>query len=148
MHEQKNKNWWGRNWKWFVPFGCLGSLILFIGFIGLIIFFVFSMMKSSGAYKDAVAIAKDNITIQKEIGTPIEEGFFVTGNITINGPSGQANLTIPISGPDGKAVVYVVAEKSAGTWAFSTLTAKIKKTNQRIDLLELHTEKNETIDSN
>ena len=136
MNQQQDKNWWGRNWKWFVPVGCLGALVLFAGFIVLIMCLVFGMMKSSDAYKDAVARARAHPSVQKTIGTPIEEGMFITGNINVSGPSGQANLSIPISGPNGKGRIYVVAAKSAGQWTFSTLVVEIKETKQRIDLLE------------
>ncbi len=136
MNQQQHKNWWGRNWKWCVPVGCLGSLASCAGVFALILCSVFGMMKSSGAYKDALSKAKAHPSVQKAIGTPIEEGTFVSGNINISGPSGQADLSIPISGPDGKATVYVVAEKTAGQWAFSTLVVEIEETKQRIDLLE------------
>jgi hypothetical protein len=136
MNQQQEKNWWGRNWKWFVPLGCFGSLILFAGFIVLIFFLVFGMMKSSDIYKDVVAKAKAHPSVQESIGVPIEEGLFITGNINVSGPSGQANLSIPISGPDGKGTIYVVATKSAGQWIPSTLVAEINETKQRIDLLE------------
>ena len=136
MNQRQNKNWWGRNWKWVVPVGCLGSLALFAGFIALIVCLVFGMMKSSDAFKDALAKAKAHPSVQKTIGTPIEEGMFVTGNINISGPSGQADLAIPISGPDGEATIYVVAAKLAGQWTFSTLVVEIKDTKQRINLLE------------
>lgn len=128
MHQQHDKNWWGRNWKWFVPVGCLGSLIILAGFIVMIIFFVFGMMKSSDAYKYAVVKAKAHPSVQKAIGSPIEEGMFVTGNVNVSGSSGQADLSIPISGPNGKGTIYVVAAKSAGRWKFSTLVVEVKKT--------------------
>lgn len=136
MDQQQDKNWWGRNWKWFVPVGCLGSLALFAGFIVLIICLVYGLMKSSDAYRDALAKAKAHPSVQKAIGAPIEEGIFTTGSINISGPSGQANLAIPISGPDGEATIYVVAAKSSGKWTFSTLIVAINDTKQRIDLLE------------
>ena len=136
MNQQQDKNWWGRNWKWVVPVGCLVPLTLFVGFIVLIVCLVFGMMKSSDVYKEALAKAKANPAVQKTIGTPIEEGMFVTGNINISGPSGQADLAIPISGPDGEATIYVVAAKLAGQWTFSTLVVEIKDTKQRINLLE------------
>ena len=136
MNQQQGKNWWGRNWKWFVPVGCLGSLVLFAGFAVLIISIVFGVMKSSDVYKDAVAKAKAHPFVQESIGTPIKEGMFITGNINTSGPSGEANLSIPISGPNGEGTIYVVAEKSAGQWKFSTLVVQIKESNQRIDLLE------------
>ena len=103
-------------------------------------------MKSSDAYKDAVAKAKAHPSVQKMIGVPIEEGMFVTGSIEISGPSGKANLAIPISGSDGEGTIYVVAAKSAGEWTFSTLVVEIEKTKQRIDLLEQKTEPNKTME--
>ena len=136
MEQQHNKNWWGRNWKWFVPLGCLGTLALFAGFIVLIACLVFGMMKSSDAYKVAVAKAKANPSVQKALGTPIEEGLLVQGNINVSGPSGQADLSIPISGPDGNGTIQVAATKAAGQWTFTTLVVEVDSTGQRIDLLE------------
>ncbi|MGD9368190.1 MAG: cytochrome c oxidase assembly factor Coa1 family protein [Desulfobacteraceae bacterium] len=136
MNQKQDTNWWGRNWKWFVPVGCLGTLVLFAGFIVLIMYFVFGMMKSSDAYNVAVAKARAHSLVQESIGTPIEEGVFITGSINASGPSGQASLSIPISGPNGEGTIFVEAEKSAGRWTFSTLVVEIKETKQRIDLLE------------
>ena len=69
------------------------------------------------------------------VGTPIEEGMFLSGNTNVDGSSGSADLTIPISGPKGKAKVYAVATKRAGRWAYSTLEAEIDGRDERIDLL-------------
>ena len=134
MSEQK-KNWWGRNWKWVVPVGCLSPLVL-IGILVTVIFMsVSGMMKSSDVYKDAVSKAKAHPTVQEEIGSPIKEGGLISGNLNTSGPSGEANLSIPLSGPKGKAAVHVVATKSAGLWTYSTLSVELKETGQRIDLL-------------
>jgi hypothetical protein len=136
MNQRQGKNWWGRNWKWFVPVGCLGTLVLFAGFIASIMFVAFGVMKSSDAYKDAVARARAHPLVQESIGSPIEEGMFVTGNIHVSGASGDAGLSIPLSGPKGEATLFVEARKSAGRWTYSTLIVEIKATQQRIDLLE------------
>jgi hypothetical protein len=58
------------------------------------------------------------------------------GNINISGSSGEADLAIPISGPEDKGTIYAVAEKSAGRWIYSILEVEIKTTGERIDLLE------------
>lgn len=133
---EKPTTWWQRNWKWFVPVGCLGLLALFTGFVALIVTIVFGMMKSSDVYKDALAMARAEPAVEMALGTPIEEGLFVVGNINISGSSGQADLAIPISGPHGKGTIYAVAEKSAGQWTFSVLVVEIKATGDRIDLME------------
>jgi len=115
-------NWWSRNWKWFVPTGCLTLILLFGLFTGLVITVAMGAMKSSDAYKQAVARARANPTVVEKLGTPIAEGYFATGNISVQNDRGNADLQIPISGPRGKAVIYAVAVKSGGQWEFSRLT--------------------------
>lgn len=131
---QRSTTWWQRNWKWFVPV-CFGSIVLFAGFIVLIVTIVFGMLKSSDAYKDALAMARANPYVQDALGSPIEDGFLVMGNINVSGSSGQADLAIPVHGPRGNGTIYVLASKSAGQWTFLRLTVDIKATNERIDLI-------------
>ena len=129
-------NWWQRNWKWFVPTGCLTLIALAVMFVVCIVFFVFSVMKSSDAYKLAVARAKSDQRVVAALGAPISEGLFTSGKTNVNGPSGEADIGIPISGPKGKATIYAVATKSEGTWSFSKLNVKINATGETIDLNE------------
>jgi hypothetical protein len=129
-------NWWTRNWKWFVPVGCLSTAVLFVVFVGSIVLIVFSAVKSTDVYKDALARAKAHPAVIEALGSPITEGFLVSGNTNVNGASGEANLSIPISGPNGKGTIYVAATKSLGRWNYSGLVLEIAKTHQRIDLLQ------------
>jgi hypothetical protein len=111
-------------------------LILFVAFVGSVVLIVFSAVKSTDVYKDALARAKAHSSVIEALGSPIKEGFLVSGNTNVNGASGEANLSIPISGPKGKGTVYVAANKSLGRWNYSGLIVEIEKTHQRIDLLE------------
>jgi Cytochrome oxidase complex assembly protein 1 len=129
------KSWWGRNWKWLVPTGCLGLALLVAGFVALLVMVIFGAMKSSDVYKDALAKARANPAVIDALGSPIKEGMFLSGNTNVNGASGEANLAIPISGPKGKGTIYVAASKSAGQWTYATLVAEIEKTHERIDLI-------------
>jgi len=135
VHSVPGRNWWLRNWKWFVPVGCFGTLILFVVFVGSIALIVFSAMKSTDVYKGALTRAQAHPSVIEALGAPIKEGFLVSGNTNVNGASGEANLSIPISGPNGKATIYVAANKSLGRWNYSGLIVEITKTHQRIDLL-------------
>jgi hypothetical protein len=129
------KSWWSRNWKWLVPTGCFTFTALAVLFVVCITFFVFSILKSSDAYKTAVSRAKSNQRVVAALGTPIQEGMFTSGKSNVNGPSGEADLAIPISGPNGKATIYAVATKSAGEWTFSKLIVKVDG-GKTIDLNE------------
>lgn len=128
--------WWSRNYKWFVPVGCLTIILLFAGFIALIFGIVVGSMKSSDAYKMALAKAQQNPVVQQRLGTPIEAGSFVSGSINTSGTSGKADLTIPISGPKGKGEIYVDATKFAGEWRFNQLEVGFDGDPQRVDLLQ------------
>src|SRR5207244_9335593 len=128
-------NWLKRNWKWFVPLGCFSIALLFVVFVGSVVVIVFSAVKSTDVYKDALTRAKAHPAVIQALGSPITEGFLVSGNTNVNGASGEANLSIPISGPKGKGTVYVAATKSLGRWNYSGLVMEIAGTHQRIDLL-------------
>jgi hypothetical protein len=95
---------------------------------------VFGALKASEPYKVAVARAQADEKVVNALGTPISEGSFVSGKINTSGGSGEADFTIPISGPKGKGTIYVVATRSAGTWTYSTLSVKIDSTGETIDL--------------
>ena len=132
---QPQRNWWTRNWKWFIPTGCLTIIVLFVAFIVSICLIVFGAMKSTDVYKDAVARAEANPAVIKALGSPIKEGMFVSGNTNVNGASGESNLSIPISGPKGKGTIYLAAKKSLGRWEYQNLVVEIQSTGERVDLL-------------
>ena len=103
-------------------------------FAAFLVLVVFSALKQSDAYKMAVARAKADSRVVAALGTPIEEGWYLSGKTNVNGGSGDADLSIPISGPKGKGTIYAVATKSAGEWTYSKLQVKIDSTGETIDL--------------
>jgi hypothetical protein len=126
--------WWSRNWKWFVPMGCLTFVALILGCVALLVVVVFGAMKSTDVYKEAVSRAKANTEVTEALGSPLKEGMFLSGNTNVNGASGEADLAIPISGPKGSGTIYVAAQKSAGQWTYTKLEVEVKATGKRIDL--------------
>jgi Cytochrome oxidase complex assembly protein 1 len=122
---QPHRNWWSRNWKWFVPTGCLTIIALGVLFVVCILFFVFSILKSSDVYKIAVSRAESDQRVIAALGTPIREGLVPSGKTNVNGASGEADIAIAISGPKGKATIYAVGTKSGGEWNFSKLAVQV-----------------------
>jgi len=119
-----------------VPVTLVTLAMFFVALVGSIALIVFSAIKSTDVYKEALTRAKAHPAVIEAIGLPITEGFLVSGNTSVNGASGEANLSIPISGPNGKATIYVAATKSLGQWNYSGLVAEIEKTHKRINLLQ------------
>jgi len=96
---------------------------------------VFGIIKSSEVYQEAVARTKANEQVQQLLGTPIDEGLFVTGNIETSNDKGNADLTIPVSGPNGSAVIRVVAMRSDGRWKYVLMEVDSSENSATINLL-------------
>ena len=130
------KNWLERNWKWLVPVSIFTLAALLAAVIFVFMLFIVSMVKSSDAYALAMQTARANPALTAAFGNPIEEGFFTTGNISVNDASGQADLSIPISGSKASGTLYVRAEKSLGRWSISQMVAEVDGTGNRIKLID------------
>jgi hypothetical protein len=125
-------DWWGRNWKWFIPCACAASILAIGGFAAAI----FGFIKSSDAYVGALARARSSPSVVAALGSPIRDGFFVMGNVNLNGASGEARLAIPVSGPKGDASIFVQASKSLGVWHYDHMIVQVNATLRAIDLSE------------
>jgi Cytochrome oxidase complex assembly protein 1 len=123
-----------RNWKWFVPVTGVAGVLMLAAFIYTIFSLGTGMMKSSVPYQQALARAKASPEVQTALGIPIKDGFMASGKITTSGPTGSASLEIPISGPKGKADIYLEARKSSGVWSFSTLNVTVAGQPETIEL--------------
>ena len=110
-------------------------IALGVVFVLCIVFFVFSVLKSSDAYQNALTRAKNDSRVVAALGSPIKEGLVPSGKTNVNGSSGEADIAIPISGPKGKATIYAVGTKSDGKWEFSKLSVQVDGGNT-IDLNE------------
>ena len=133
------QGWWSRNWKWFVPVVCLCALVLCIGCILLLVVVIrgasSEIIKSTELCQIAMTELQANAQAVEALGTPIEIGVGVGGSYEVTGPSGSADLSIPVSGPKGSGTLYVVASKSAGIWRFDVLELADEGVADRIDLL-------------
>ena len=124
-HVPAQPGWWQRNWKWCVP--VLGALLLalFAAFVFGIVALIFGAIKSSGPYQHAITRAQSDPAVIAALGEPIHAGWFVQGNISTSGASGEADLAIPLDGPRADGTLYVVAEKRAGEWRYETLAVNV-----------------------
>ena len=129
------QGWFARHWKAVVGVGCLGIILLGGAFVGGIFFLVMSSIRSSDAYQQALAKAGANPEVVVRLGQPLQPGWMVSGSINVSGPSGDADLSIPVSGPKGKGTIYVVGKKSAGQWTYSRMEVEVEGQPGRIDLL-------------
>ena len=130
------KSWFARNWKWFVPTLILGLVLLLALFVGGLLTFIFGLLKSSEPYQHAVAVARSNPDVVRELGPPITPGWYLSGNINVSGSSGDADLAIPLNGSLHRGTVYVVAKKTDGAWTYTKLRMLVDGQQSPIELLQ------------
>jgi TonB family protein len=117
---QQPKGCLGRNWKWMLPVGCLGLILVGVVVVGGIFFAAMSAIKSSDVYKGALERARANHEAVALLGEPIKDGWFVKGNVNFAGSSGTANFEVPVSGPKSSGTLYVRALYE-GAWMYERL---------------------------
>jgi hypothetical protein len=134
---QPRRGWWSRNWKWFVPVGCFSLVLIFVAciFAFFIVTLIPGSFKNTDVYRQAMAKASSNPEVVAQLGTPIKASMFPSGSVNIEGSSGEARMTIPISGPKGKGNIYLEARKFGGEWTFQRLVVAIDGRQERINLL-------------
>lgn len=135
MKREPQPDWFKQNWKWFIPVSCVGVIATLAVFVALILAVVFGVIKSSQVYNQAIDKATNHPDVTATMGTPIKPQWFVTGNFEVNGPSGRADITIPLTGPNADARIYANAIKAQGQWTFTSLVVHIEHNQQYINLL-------------
>ena len=93
------------------------------------------MIKQSGAYQGALHRVQNDQMVIDALGTPLEEGLFMSGNINVSGPSGQASISFPVKGPKGTGNVICEATKTHDVWNYTYLAVDLKETGNRIVLI-------------
>ncbi len=112
----------------------LGVVVLALAGLGAAIFFsIVALFKSSDVYQLALARVNANVEATALLGLPIEPGFPM-GSIRVSGPSGDAQLSIPVRGSKGKGTIYLQATRQMGTWTFERIQLEIDGSDGRIDL--------------
>ena len=127
----QGRSWLGRNWKKLLAAMFLCGAVFVVGIFTLIM----GAMRGSDVAKEAISRAQSSTILAQRLGAPISEGWLVSGSINVSPGAGDADLSLPISGPKGKGTVYVRAQKTAGNWEYIMMVATTEGSNDRIDLL-------------
>jgi hypothetical protein len=129
-----NKGCW-KNWAIVIPCGCGGAILLVLAIIGIVVTVAMGAIKNTEPYQQGVALAQENARVIEVLGNPVEPGWFLSGNVSVNDASGEASFSVPLEGPEGEATLYIEAEKSAGEWVLDRAVVETES-GERIDLLE------------
>lgn len=129
------KSWLEQHPRSKIPLGFLTLLFLVGMFVTLLMTVITTSFRSSDVYKQAMAQAAANERVHALIGDPIKADWLISGELKVSNDTGNANLSIPISGSRGRGTIRAVASKSGGVWRFSCLQVVIEGHRSVIDLL-------------
>lgn len=132
---QPRRSWWNRNWKWFVPTGCFTLILLGVAFVVAIFYTASNVLTGSQPHKDAMEKVENNQRVIEILGEPIEAGKLFQGSIQLNNNDGTADITIPLSGPNGEGSVEVYGTKTDGVWTYELMQFE-SDSGESIDLLK------------
>lgn len=106
-----------------------------IGLFATIFNGAFSLLNNSEAYKLGVAQLQASPLAINAFGTPITAGRTTSGSITTKDDSGNASLTIPVSGPKASGTAVIEAVKKNGVWSLTGLSFKLDGSDSVIEIV-------------
>jgi hypothetical protein len=128
------KSWWGRNWGWVLPVGCL-SLLLSCGCLGaLIAGLVYKSVGDNPVRTEALERARASPEVRAALGEPIQAGMMRQFSLQSGSEGGSADLVIPIGGPQGAGLLRARAYKEGERWHYTSLLVELSEGT--IDLLD------------
>lgn len=116
----------GAKWVFLGCGGCLTLLILgglcFAGFVWL----VMGAIKGTDVYAEAFKRMQNSAQVQESLGTPIEAGWMFQGSVNYANGAGNADISVPVTGPKGEATLVAKATKQSGeAWQYSVMEVRL-----------------------
>ena len=137
----KQKSWWNRNWKWFVP---VSGILLILAIL------ISSGMVRIGAdlakaysdtelYENALNKAKSNQKVTELLGEiePIDKLAILEGEIHYTNDNQTVNSTIRIKGANGKARMDIIADRINNEWNYKKINVRIKNPPEKKQTIEI-----------
>ena len=106
-----------------------GLLFIPIALVALHVF------KISEPFHGAMERVKTSPEVIQTLGSPVKIGLFLSANEETQNGEGKADMTVPVSGPNGEGIVHLKAYEWHGEWDYSELLLRMKGSNQLIDIL-------------
>ena len=108
-------------WKWGCG-GCAAIVLVCAAAAAVLVFVIFSFIKSSDAYRGARDKVVSDPRVIAALGSPVKDGYWVSGTVNVRDHTGEADFNFPVSGPKGSARVHAVGTKDRSGWTYSELT--------------------------
>jgi hypothetical protein len=134
MSRNESRSWLDRNWYWAIPGGCLGCLGVVLGSCGLLVGGLFSVVRGSEPFEEAMQRSRANPAIVQALGEPIRNGWSFRGNFEFSDSKREVDMSLPISGPRGDATIRVIGRQRNGVWEYEVFEVELDADGTIVDL--------------
>ncbi|HET7434923.1 MAG TPA: cytochrome c oxidase assembly factor Coa1 family protein [Thermoanaerobaculia bacterium] len=108
-------------WTW-LACGCGAALLIFLVVIAVIVGGVFTALRSTTPYRDAVSRAQNDPRVIEALGAPVKSSWLTTGSINTKDNVGDVDMNISMAGSKKKGTVHVVGHKENDRWEYRSMT--------------------------
>lgn len=128
-----DRKWHQNPWTWCGCSCCLGLIVIPILLAFLGVGGAFWTLRNLGVHDQALERAVQNAEVVNRLGEPLEAGWLMNGNVSLDNGGGTADYSIPVHGPLGDGRLIIEARRSDGEWIFEELFVEVD--GERIDIL-------------
>lgn len=139
LHE--HKNWWHRNWKWFIPM--LAILVMFTTLIsssevGTRVADIVKAYVDPNLMSNALSKAQENEKVKELFGTlePIDGMDIMQGIVKYSNNDSTIDIYVHINGSKGNGRMRVFADRNKNKWEYNTIAIASEKLKKPIVVVE------------
>ncbi|MEL6614847.1 MAG: cytochrome c oxidase assembly factor Coa1 family protein [Bacteroidota bacterium] len=102
----------------------LSSLLGFVLFMGAVWVGCGAFLKNNDAYERGLETALADPELQKALGGPIEEGWFINGSVEGDGVRSHGVWLVRLRGTEDSGTLRIAGIKASGDWRVVALTVE------------------------
>lgn len=128
----KQKSWWKRHWKWFIPITgiiLVSIVISFLSGLGQITTDLTQAYADTELYENALQKVKSDKRVTEILGEiePIDKLAILEGSVKYSMDNQAVNTSIRIIGTKGKAKMDIVANQIDNKWDYEKINLRIRE---------------------
>jgi hypothetical protein len=138
----KNKSWWKKNWKWFIPISGVFMIVVTSVFVSGFDKTLGDFSKAyldSELYDNALKIVRENNRVKETLGhiEPINNMTILNGYVEYSDSNNYIKTTIKVSGEHGKAMLDIIADRVNNEWIYKKINIRIKNSPEKKEIIEI-----------
>ena len=137
----KDKSWWSRNWKWFIPLITvllIGMITISTSKVGESISDITKAYADVSIYENAIEKAQQNEQVKELLGElkPIGNMAIVEGSVIYSNNNNSVDMSLRIKGSKGRGKIDISADRNESEWNYKKINIRIKEPKQTITIIE------------